>query len=155
MKNLIPVMMMVLVVSFACQSEKKAIDKQSIIDTINNIEHEWLVASHARDFMKATSYYSEGGIIMNQGAPVLNGLTEIRKAAEVIYADTNMLWNTLQWKNEKTDISEAGDMAVVHASYSMKVNSPEGQVDVSGKGLEVFQKQNGVWKVSYTMYNLN
>ncbi len=154
MKKFIPLMLLVFVILYACQSEKKTSDKQAIIDTINTIEKSWLEASHSRDFVKATSYYSENGVIMNQGAPVLAGLSEIRKAAEVAYADTSMLWNTLQWTNEKTDISEAGDMAVVKASYTMKIKTPDGEIDVAGKGLEVFKKENGIWRVIYTMYNL-
>ncbi len=124
-------------------------------DAIRKLEADWTVLNQTRNVEKIMEMYAPDAIIMAPGQIVATGLETIRKQFESMFADTSMLWDTFTWTSEKVGVSASGDLAYVSGPNSVKVKTPNGIIEESDKGVDIWRKVDGKWKCVLTIWNSN
>ena len=124
-------------------------------DTIRKLEADWTVLNQTRNVEKIMEMYAPDAIIMAPGQIVATGLETIRKQFESMFADTSMLWDTFTWTSEKVGVSASGDLAYVSGPNSVKIKTPNGIIEESDKGVDIWRKIDGKWKCVLTIWNSN
>ena len=124
-------------------------------DAIRKLEANWTVLNQKRDIAKVMEMYAPDAIIMAPGQNVVTGIETIRKQFESMFADTSLLWDTFSWTSEKVEVSASGDLAYIEGSNMMKLKTPNGIIEDSGKGVDIWRKIDGKWKVVLTIWNSN
>jgi len=124
-------------------------------DAIRKLEADWTVLNQTRNVEKIMEMYAPDAIIMAPGQIVATGLETIRKQFESMFADTSMLWDTFTWTSEKVGVSASGDLAYVSGPNSVKIKTPNGIIEESDKGVDIWRKIDGKWKCVLTIWNSN
>jgi uncharacterized protein (TIGR02246 family) len=124
-------------------------------DAIRKLEADWTVLNQKRDIAKVIEMYAPDAIIMAPGQIVATGLETIRKQFESMFADTSILWDTFSWTSEKVEVSASGDLAYIKGSNGMKMKTPNGIIEEVDKGVDIWRKIDGKWKVVLTIWNSN
>ena len=137
----------------ACQPKQAKVDYNAILEEFKKIEAEWPEANRERDVDKYMSFLAPNATIMNEGEPVITNNDDYRKSLEKSFKDSTYLWETFTWKKEQIDISETGDIVILRGYYSMQIATPEGNIKVNGKGLDIFKKINGEYKSFISIFN--
>ncbi len=153
MKKIFFLLLPAVCLMYGCQPKPAEIDIKAISDEITNIEDQWTAANQARDVDKIMSFFASDATLMNQGEPAVIGIESIRKATEIGFADSTILFNTSNAKVEKIDVAESGDLVIARYSFILQVKLLDKVMDVRGKGLDIFKKVNGDWKCYITIYN--
>ena len=91
------------------------------------------------------AYFSDDSVIFPAGAPIIRGITEIRKH----YAETGFSPANLRWEPVDAEASAAGDFGVTWGTWSFESPGPDGETRVAtGKYLSVWRRNaDGGWKL--------
>ena len=112
------------------------------------------------DFMKAAadhgsqgymSYYADDSVEVPNGAPLIQGKTNIAKGMSFL-DDKN---NRLIWTPVGADISSSGDFGYTYGNYEFHSKDKEGRDTIEyGKYTSIWKRQkDGSWKVVLDMGN--
>ena len=121
-------------------------DAAAIADTINKLEARWGAGLNEKTPAQIAAYYAPDAVVMQSGGPALSGIDQITQAAARTRGDANY---KLEFKSQKIDVSDAGDLAYARGTYTLSVTNPTSkQVEsASGNYLTVYRKQeDGSWK---------
>lgn len=129
----------------ACNTAPAA-DPAAIATAVKAVEAGMLAAYKAHDAAKVASFYTADADIMVPNAPPMRG-ADAAVSMKDQFQDPNF---SIDFKNERTEVASAGDMAFTHGSfhvtYTNPANKQAGAMD--GSYVTVFRKQaDGSWKV--------
>ncbi|HEY2963699.1 MAG TPA: DUF4440 domain-containing protein [Pyrinomonadaceae bacterium] len=145
-------LLIVLVVSSACQTQTVADTRAADEATLKNLDAEWSKAAGAKDVDKTVSYYSDDALVMPPNSPVLTGKEPIRAIWKGMLSAPGFAGG---WKSTKVEVAHSSDLGYVTGSYEMTENGPGGKpMTDKGKFLEVWKKQaDGSWKCVADMFS--
>jgi len=97
------------------------------------------------------SYYADDAVEVPNGAPLIQGKTEIAKGMGFL-DDKN---NSLLWTPVGADISASGDLGYTYGTFEFRAKDKEGKPVVQhGKYTSIWKRQkDGSWKVVLDMGN--
>ncbi len=129
------------------------VDIAAEADVIRNLENQWVVANQTKDIAKVMTFFSSEGVQMMPDKEIVIGLQSIQREFELAFADTTLLWETFSWTNDFVEVSASGDLAYVRGTNRFKIKTPDGVVEVKGKGVDIWKKVDGEWKCVVGIYN--
>ncbi len=98
------------------------------------------------------SYYAENPISMPSYQPMLRSLDAMRESHKQQHEKMGM--KVTAFKLTATDVILEGNIAVEIGTYTISMDMPEmGSIDDYGKYMNVWQKQDGDWKLRADMWN--
>ncbi len=106
----------------------------------------WLKAFNSKDIEALSSYYDPEAVYANDGAPLMQGLGQIRPWFEQAF---QMMKGTLLFQEEA--VLTSVDMGVVVGQFCFRT---EGEEDETGRVCVVFRRAaDGRWLLVYDMDN--
>src|SRR2546428_7996459 len=131
----------------ACGGSSSDVDRER--QALMARDREW--AKGYRDMETFLSFYAPEGSLYLPGMPVATGRDNIRRAANA-FASVPAV--AMRWSPTKADVSSSGDLGYVTGAYQIARNDPAGKLAAeNGKYVEVWKKQNGVWKAMEFIFN--
>jgi uncharacterized protein (TIGR02246 family) len=143
-----------LLLAAACApAAKPAPDIAAIKKAIEAADAAQVVAIGKGDAAGAAAGYADDALIFNPGQPVVKG----KAAQQAMFAQmmAGATFSDLNLKMTDVVVSEAGDLAVEHGTYSWTI-TPKGGAAMAdtGKFLVVWKKQaDGGWKIIRDIIN--
>ena len=106
-------------------------------------------AAQSRDADAYSQFFAEDVVQMPPNSPPLHGRGAIHEAA------SGLLGAGADLRFETTDVrvASSGDMAFSRGKYFLTLETPGGVIQDEGSYLEVWEKIEGVWKMTADMYN--
>ena len=133
------------IILIGCTSTPK-VDILAEAEAIRSLEDQWSAAIVARDLEKSLSPMASDAVLMDSYVPIYSGLEAIRKATEVWYADTTMLFNTYTYGIDIIEVSASGDLAYVRGHSQMSYKTPDGLKESKSKWVDIWKKSDEGWK---------
>jgi ketosteroid isomerase-like protein len=120
-------------------------------DTLRRLEAEFMKAAADHGSQGYLSYYADDAVEVPNGAPLIQGKTNIAKTMGFL-DDTN---NHLTWSPVGADISASGDLGYTYGTFEFSSKDKLGKTIVDhGKYTSIWKKQkDGTWKVVLDMGN--
>ena len=119
---------------------------------INEITVKWVAAFKQRDFAAIEALYASNGLLLPSNSPPVEGpkaIVEVWKSwAELPNVEINFGANRIE-------ASSSGDMAYDYGWYTFAFDTDNGRVADKGKYIIVWQKVDGVWKITADIFNTN
>lgn len=143
-----------LVILAGC-TRPQVVDITTEAETLRNLQNQMISAYQKSDVEKVISNYAPDAVVMSPGSPVETGVAEIRKSLESIFADTTLVWEKFSWTNDMIDVSAGGDLAFIRITSLTGVKTQEGVVMEPGKGVDIWKKINGEWKLILDTWNFD
>jgi uncharacterized protein (TIGR02246 family) len=146
MKGLRAMIVAAFVVLFVAGCGGHAVDTQSSVRAIRDLEATWNEEFAARDVDKVVSHYADDAILMAPGMTPLAGKQDIHSAMAQMIADPAM---TLKWSPSRIDIAASGDIGYSQGSYLMTLTDPRTKKVVHSHGSYVTtfrHETDGTWK---------
>ena len=114
-------------------------------DTLRRLEAEFMKAAADHGSQGYLSYYADDAVEVPNGAPLIQGKTNIAKTMGFL-DDTN---NHLTWSPVGADISASGDLGYTYGTFEFSSKDKLGKTVVDhGKYTSIWKKQkDGTWKV--------
>jgi ketosteroid isomerase-like protein len=122
-------------------------------DQIRKLEADWIVLNQTKNVNKIMELYAPDAIIMAPGQSIGVGPEAVRKSFESAFADPNTLWETFSWTTEKAEVSASGDLGYVCGPNSINIKAPDGSIEESDKGVDIWRKIDGQWKCVLSIWN--
>lgn len=131
----------------ACGGSSSDVDRER--QALMARDREW--AKGYREMETFLSFYAPEGSLYLPGMPVATGRDNIRRAANAFASAPGF---AMRWSPTKADVSTAGDLGYISGAYQITRNEPAGKlVAENGKYVEVWKKQDGVWKAMEFIFN--
>ena len=120
-------------------------------DTLQQLEAEFMKAAADKGSQGYMSYYADDSVEVPNGAPLIQGKTNIAKGMGFL-DDKN---NRLIWTPVGADISSSGDLGYTYGNYEFHSKNKEGKETIEyGKYTSIWKRQkDGSWKVVLDMGN--
>ena len=120
-------------------------------DTLKQLEGEFMKAAAEKGSQGYMSYYADDSVEVPNGAPVIEGKTNIAKTMGFL----DQKDNRLTWTPVGADISASGDLGYTYGYYEFQHKDQAGKrVAEHGKYTSIWKKQkDGSWKVVLDMGN--
>ena len=120
-------------------------------DTLRQMEAEFMKATAERGSQGYLSYYADDAVEVPNGAPLIQGKTNIAKTMGFL----DQKDNHLTWTPVGADISASGDLGYTYGNYEFRSKDKDGKPVVDhGKYTSIWKKQkDGSWKVVLDMGN--
>jgi uncharacterized protein (TIGR02246 family) len=115
---------------------------------IRSAVKEWSAAAGAKDPVKFGSFYTDDGILMLEGAPLISGRTGIVEGlTPMMKEDPNF---AMSFETAKVEVARSSDIAYETGTYQMTTSDPKTKkaLPVKGKYVVVWKKINGTWKAA-------
>jgi ketosteroid isomerase-like protein len=125
----------------------QAVNKDAIAKDIQADERQLLEDYRSRDANKVASHYSDDAVLMITNRPPMSGHDAIVQGMGPALADVNF---ALDFANQKTLVSNSGDLAYSRGTYNVSYSHPETKQSVTEHGsyVNIYQKQaDGTWKI--------
>lgn len=108
------------------------------------------IANSSMDWAKyAETYYAPDATVLPPNAKTLQGRAAITEFMAAFPTMTNFTTTVVT-------VEGSGDLAFVHGTYHMELDTPGGPAVDDGKYIEIWKRQaDGGWKVSYDIFNSN
>ena len=135
-----------------CDNKTK-VDILAEAEAIRNLENQWVTAILAKDLNKIEGFCSPDVVQMMPDKAIMVGLQSLKSGYEEMFADTTFLLDTFSWKNEKVEVSTSGDLAYASGTNRFNMKTPDGIIEVTGKGVDIWKKIDGEWKCVLMVYN--
>lgn len=154
---------LVVLLAFACQqqetaTEQAATEEAPAVDiaaetaAFDQLDSDYEAAWNAHDAAAVASFWTEDGMIMMDDAPRIVGRAEIQKFNEEQNAE--MPDRAIEIDREGLTISEAGDLATAHGTFTISGTGPDGNpVSMTAQYAAAYKKVDGQWKVYGVMGN--
>ncbi len=95
----------------------------------------------------AETYYAPDATVLPPNAKTLQGRAAITEFMAAFPTMTNFTTTVVT-------VEGAGDLAFVHGTYHMELDTPGGPAMDDGKYIEIWKRQSdGSWKVAYDIFN--
>jgi uncharacterized protein (TIGR02246 family) len=109
---------------------------------------EWSAAAAAKDPAKFASFYTDDGMVLLEGAPLISGKTAIVDTlTPMMKSDPNF---GLTFETAKVEVARSGDIAYETGTYEITTSDAKTKkaVPVKGKYVVVWKKVGGAWKAA-------
>lgn len=125
--------------------------KPATIDTLRQLEADFMKAAAERGAEGYMSYYAEDAVEVPNGAEAIHGKANIAKAMSFLN-DQN---NQLTWTPVDVGISLSGDLGYTSGTYEFRSKDKDGKPTIThGKYTSIWKNQpDGSWKVVLDMGN--
>jgi uncharacterized protein (TIGR02246 family) len=133
------------IILIGCTSTPK-VDILAEAEAIRSLEDQWSAAIVAKDLDKSLSSIASDAVMMDSNVPIYTGIEAIRKATEVWYADTTLLFNTYTYGIDIIEVSASGDLAYVRGHSQASYNTPDGIKEGKSKWVDIWKKSDEGWK---------
>ena len=131
----------------ACGGSSSGVDRER--QALMARDREW--AKGYREMETFLSFYAPEGSLYVPGMPVATGRDNIRRAANIFASAPGF---AMRWSPTKADVSAGGDLGYITGAYQVTRSDPAGKpVAENGKYVEVWKKQDGVWKAMEFIFN--
>ncbi len=106
------------------------------------------IANGSKDWGEYTEvYYAPDAAVLPPNAETLHGRAAIEGFLAAFPAMTEFTITVVT-------VEGSGDLAYVHGTYHMEMDTPEGPSSDAGKYIEVWKRQpDGGWKIAYDIFN--
>jgi ketosteroid isomerase-like protein len=120
-------------------------------ETLRQLEAEFMRAASERGASGYMAYYADDAVELPNGAPAIQGKTNISKTMSFL-DDKN---NHLTWAPVGADISSSADLGYTYGTFEFRSIGKDGRPSVEhGKYTSIWKKQmDGSWKVVLDMGN--
>jgi len=115
-------------------------------DAIKAVEAAILAGYKAKDAAKVVAQYADTAVIIEPGAPAIQGHDAIAKAVAETISDPAF---SIDFTNSGTDVAMSGDLGYTHGTFRVSITDPATKkpVSMAGNYTTVFKKQvDGSWK---------
>lgn len=153
MKKVWYVIFLVAMLLSACQPKTKAPNLKAEADTLYTLENQWAIADQNMDKEKSLSFLAPNAVVMPQDALAVTGTVNLRKMVDAEFADTTAIWKTFTIRIDTIEVTTSGDLAYVRGSDQMKLKTPKGLANVTGKWVDIWKKTNGKWLAIVSIFN--
>jgi ketosteroid isomerase-like protein len=128
-----------------------AASPKATAETLKQLEAEFMKTAADKGSQGYMSYYAEDSVEVPNGAPLVQGKTEIAKGMGFL-DDKN---NRLIWAPVGADISASADLGYTYGTFEFHSKNKEGKTTVDyGKYTSIWKLQkDGTWKVVLDMGN--
>jgi uncharacterized protein (TIGR02246 family) len=129
----------------ACTQPAKPVDTAEAAKAVKAAEAEMLAAFKAKDAAKIASLYTPDAEVMVPFEPVVRG-SDVAKSTAGDLKDPAF---SIDFANTRTEVSNGGDMAFTHGTFTATYTNPATKQPGTMKGsyVTVFRKQaDGSWK---------
>ena len=117
---------------------------------VEKLIHTYFDALNASDAGKATSLFTENGVLLPQGAPTATGSAQIK-------GTFNYVFDNFKYSLEVSiaEVTIQGNYAIVSSTSkgSFVIKAKNETVSDDYRETFVLQKVNGTWKIARYMYN--
>ena len=117
---------------------------------IEKAKRAWVAAFKAEDWDALVDQYAEDAVLLPPEEEAISGHEAIR---------ANYASGDMQTSNEDfqtVEIKGNDMMAFVQGSFSFTIKSKDNTIDVSGKYIEIWEKQDdGIWLITHDIWNAN
>jgi uncharacterized protein (TIGR02246 family) len=107
-------------------------------------------AAQARDAAAFAAFFSEDIVQMPPDAPPIHGRAELHAGAAGLLEGAGA---DLRFENLDVKVASSGDMAVSRGMWYLTIETPEGPVPDEGSYIEVWEKVDGRWQITWDIYN--
>lgn len=124
----------------------KSVDASKEADAIRLGESQWNASIASKDVAAYMSHYAPNVIVMDPGAPVVNGSQAAQSAINETFKDPNF---SLIFSADRVEVAKDGDMAYSQGHFTLSQSDPTSHAKVtqSGSYVTVYEKQpDGSWK---------
>jgi len=152
MKSLLPIVIVAfLVVTISLPHPKVAAAPKVTVETLKQLEAEFMKAAAEKGSQGYLSYYAENAIELPNGAAAIAGKANI--APGMSFLDNKN--NRLTWMPDGGDISASGDLGYTWGTFEFRSQDKDGKPNVEyGKYTSIWKLQrDGRWKVVLDMGN--
>jgi len=152
---LLPIVLCCAALSPARAQDPAATDVESAREALFRTDQAWAAAASAgEDAEYVASFWSEDGMIVPAGAPVVSGKAAIRAFVAESFAipGFHISWTP---RLEDVHVSADGTMGYSISDSSTTVPGADGAlVTVPGRGVSIWKRQpDGAWKCVYDIWN--
>jgi len=128
-----------------------AASPKATAETLKQLEAEFMKTAADKGSTGYMSYYADDSVEVPNGAPLIQGKTEIAKGMGFL-DDKN---NRLIWTPVGADISASADLGYTYGTFEFHSRNKEGKMTVDyGKYTSIWKLQkDGTWKVVLDMGN--
>ncbi len=154
MKPILPiavVLFLVATIVIPVSRPKVAAAPKTTVDTLKQLEGEFMKAAAEKGSRGYMSYYAEDAVEVPNGAPLISGKVNIAKGMGFLDEPNNRL----VWTPVGGDISSSGDLGYTYGNYEFHSTDKQGNPRVQyGKYTSIWKmQQDGSWKVALDMGN--
>jgi len=109
---------------------------------------EWSAAAGAKDPARFGSFYTDDGMLMLEGAPLISGRASIVEGMTPMMKDDPNF--ALSFETAKVEVARSSDIAYETGTYQITTSDPKTKkaLPVKGKYVVVWKKIGGTWKVA-------
>jgi uncharacterized protein (TIGR02246 family) len=143
----VPILVSLLTLLAGCNSAPPAptVDSATEQTKLRDLESGWVKEVAAKDLDKIAAHYADDAVFMMPGAAAAKGKDAIRAGWKGMLDGVQKL----DFAPTRIEISQAGDMATTHGSYTLAMTDAKTKKPVDDKGsyVTVYKKQaDGGWK---------
>jgi ketosteroid isomerase-like protein len=154
MRSFLPILVVALLVAtIVVPVSRKPISASPkvTLDTLKQLEAEFMRTAIEKGSRGYMSYYAEDAVEVPNGAPLMQGKSEIAKGMGFLDSEDNQL----TWAPVGGDISASGDLGYTYGNYEFRSKGKDGNPHVEhGKYTSIWKLQkDGSWKVVLDMGN--
>jgi ketosteroid isomerase-like protein len=148
---LLGVMFLVVIIGLPIAHPNVSASSKATPEMLKQLEAEFMRAAAEKGSLGYMSYYADDAVEVPNGAPLIQGKTEIAKGMGFL-DDKN---NSLLWTPVGADISASGDLGYTYGTFEFRAKDKEGKPVVQhGKYTSIWKRQkDGSWKVVLDMGN--
>jgi len=154
MKSIFPILIvafLVVTISMPLPRPTVSASPKATVETIKQLEAEFMKAAGEKGSAGYLAYYADNAVEVPNGAPLIEGKTNIAPGMSFL-DDKN---NRLMWTPVGGDVSASGDLGYTYGTYEFHSKTKEGTPRVQyGKYTTIWKLQkDGNWKVVLDMGN--
>ena len=139
----------------AVAQDSAAVERQDAREALFQTDQAWAAAASAgQDAAYVASFWSEEGVIVPDGEPIVSGKAAILDFVTQAFATPGF---RIQWtpRLEDVHVSADGTMGYSVSESSTTFPAPDGSLaTVQGRGVSIWTRQpDGSWKCVYDIWN--
>jgi ketosteroid isomerase-like protein len=147
MKKLLLTCVAILFVASQLYAQGEA-DLKAMFNDMNKKFSQMMIDNHLEEML---GYYAENFISMPSYQPMLRSIDAMRESHKQQH---DMGMKVTAFELTATDVIAEGNIAVEIGTYTISMSMPEmGTIDDYGKYMNVWEKQDGDWKLRADMWN--
>ena len=140
------------IILIGCTSTPK-VDILAEAEAIRSLEDQWTIANKTKDINKILSFNASDAVMMGPNQPITVGIAAMKELLELWFSDTTALRKTYSFPIDKIEVSASGDLAYVRGTNRMSFKTPNGIIERTEKGIDIWKKIDGEWKCVVGIWN--
>jgi ketosteroid isomerase-like protein len=154
MRSFLPILVVALLVAtIIVPISRKPIEASPklTVDSLKQLEAEFMQTAIEKGSQGYMSYYADDAVEVPNGAPLIQGKSEIAKGMGFLDNKDNRL----TWTPVGGDVSSSGDLGYTYGNFEFRSKERDGTLRVEhGKYTSIWKLQkDGTWKVVLDMGN--